>query len=188
MRYYFVGVSCVGKSTLGRLLAERYNYKFFDFDHIVMNHFQESIEAIKGSLNSLKQERDYRLKVRFLLDELLMNEQDRIIIAMPPSGLFPEYKAILSNYPDVISIALMDYPEAILKRLLFVDEHQNVIPNVVNVSNRLHYLIEIYSDMAYYGLANRSANLTIHLDGRDIPQSIKWIHTQISNWLSTHAR
>ena len=32
MRIILVGVSCVGKSTIGKLLAEKLGYKFFDFD------------------------------------------------------------------------------------------------------------------------------------------------------------
>jgi len=32
MKIILVGVSCVGKSTIGKTLAEKMGYKFFDFD------------------------------------------------------------------------------------------------------------------------------------------------------------
>ena len=35
MRVYIVGISCVGKTTVGMLLAEKLGYDFIDFDSFV---------------------------------------------------------------------------------------------------------------------------------------------------------
>ncbi len=41
MRIILVGVACVGKSTIGKLLAEIMGYKFFDFDIEVEERMNE---------------------------------------------------------------------------------------------------------------------------------------------------
>ena len=35
MRVFLSGVSCVGKTTIGKRLAEEVEYKFFDFTHLM---------------------------------------------------------------------------------------------------------------------------------------------------------
>lgn len=48
MRIILVGVPCVGKSTIGKLLAEKLGYKFFDFDFEVEDRLGEPIARIKN--------------------------------------------------------------------------------------------------------------------------------------------
>ena len=47
MKIILVGVPCVGKSTVGRLLAQRVGYKFFDFDLEVEAYFNSHITFLK---------------------------------------------------------------------------------------------------------------------------------------------
>jgi len=49
MRINIVGVSCVGKSTVGMLLAEKFGYDFVDFDLYVEKRFGNSVERIKNT-------------------------------------------------------------------------------------------------------------------------------------------
>lgn len=42
-----VGVSCVGKSTIGKYLAEILQYKFIDFDTEIEKYFKSSIGRLK---------------------------------------------------------------------------------------------------------------------------------------------
>jgi shikimate kinase len=48
MRVALVGVSCVGKTTVGQLLADMWDHDFVDFDIAVQDAFGDSIERIKG--------------------------------------------------------------------------------------------------------------------------------------------
>lgn len=60
MRIYIVGVSCVGKSTVGMLLAEKFGYDFVDFDLYVersrriSNTFVTPIKRQKYNVISMK--------------------------------------------------------------------------------------------------------------------------------------
>jgi shikimate kinase len=48
MKIFIVGVACVGKTTIGRKLAERLKFEFYDFDGEVENYFNLSIERLKN--------------------------------------------------------------------------------------------------------------------------------------------
>ena len=47
MIIYIVGISCVGKTTIGRMLAEKINYSFFDLDDEIESYYQKPIERIQ---------------------------------------------------------------------------------------------------------------------------------------------
>ena len=47
MIIYLVGISCVGKTTIGRLLAEKMNYSFYDLDDEIEKYYQKPIERIQ---------------------------------------------------------------------------------------------------------------------------------------------
>ena len=48
MRIFLTGVSCVGKTTLGKILAERLDCLFFDLDAEIELYFSESIERLRS--------------------------------------------------------------------------------------------------------------------------------------------
>ncbi len=43
-----VGVSCVGTTTIGRILADRRGWPFFDLDEEIERHFGVSIERLQA--------------------------------------------------------------------------------------------------------------------------------------------
>lgn len=45
MKVFLVGVSCVGKSAIGALLAKKLNYNFYDLDDEIESFFDTSIEG-----------------------------------------------------------------------------------------------------------------------------------------------
>jgi shikimate kinase len=40
MIIYLVGISCVGKTTIGRMLAEKLDFSFYDLDLIIGRKYQ----------------------------------------------------------------------------------------------------------------------------------------------------
>jgi shikimate kinase len=47
MKILLTGVSCVGKSTIGKMLADKVGYQFFDFDFEIENYFNRPISFLK---------------------------------------------------------------------------------------------------------------------------------------------
>jgi shikimate kinase len=46
MRVFITGVSCVGKSTIGRKLPAELGYRFFDLDLEIEKHFAKPLESL----------------------------------------------------------------------------------------------------------------------------------------------
>lgn len=183
MRIYLVGLSCVGKSTLGKLLAEEYNYKFFDFDFLVMDIYKKNIDKIKADFNPPLLDSEYQTLVSPILEELLDNEKKDIVLAMPPSGLFPAYAKILEKHSDILTIELRDNIKAIIKRLIYFDDARKSWPITINDENRNYYLNEIKEDIIYYKHANKAAKLKVHLSGKNIDGALDILDLSIKKWL-----
>ncbi len=165
MRILLVGVSCIGKSTIGKLLAEIMDYKFFDFDLEVEERMNEHISSIKKRTLAFINEKGYRDEVKHILNDILTKNEDKIVIAMPPSGLFQSYSAIINKHSDVITIALKDKAENILERLIFTDDESKPLYNVLNEKNKPLYLREIKKDIEYFSRTYRKAKMHFNIDG-----------------------
>ena len=173
MRIYIVGVSCVGKSTVGMLLAEKFGYDFVDFDRYVERRLGNSIERIKNTCFS---EYGYRDKVKHLLAEILNDYKDNIVIAMPPGGLFRQYLNILKKHPNVMTVALKDSAENIMKRLIFTDEDSNLIEEeIIDENNYGIYLKEVKEDIEYFRDTHRKAKIQCHINGMDAKQAADYL-------------
>lgn len=178
-----VGITCVGKSTLGKLLAEDYGYDYIDFDLEVEKRMGEPISFIKNKCGLFDTDNVFRQRVKHILKDLLSEYKDNLVLSMPPSGLFKQYYDILENYPHVLKIELKDFAKSILDRTCFYDEYTQPIYNVINDSNRDYYFKGIKLDLDYYRQSYKRANLHIHLSGRDIQGSLKIIKESINKWL-----
>src|SRR5262249_62323061 len=85
MKICLVGVSCAGKTTIGRRLAERLGYAFFDVDTAIEDYFGTSIERLKSALLT---EYAFRQKAALVLNRLVsQQEKAQGVIALPPRGL-----------------------------------------------------------------------------------------------------
>ena len=67
MIIYLVGMSCVGKTTIGKLLAKEIGYSFFDLDEEIENYYQKPVEKIQDEHLTMD---GYRKKGSIVLDKL----------------------------------------------------------------------------------------------------------------------
>lgn len=93
MGFYLVGVSCVGKTTIGRLLAARLSVPFFDLDPEIHRHFAASIERARARwLTGYA----YRVETAVLPKSLLLANPD-CVVAVPQRGLRDAYLRVLKR-------------------------------------------------------------------------------------------
>ena len=85
MRVFSTGVGCVGKTTIGRILAELLDVPFFDLDHEIETFFATSIERLQNRFLTMHSYRNEASKA--LVHLLNRQESQDSAIALPPSGL-----------------------------------------------------------------------------------------------------
>ena len=187
MRIILVGVSCVGKSTIGKLLAEKSGCKFFDFDFEIEERMGERISALKNRLLAFINEHSYREEVKHILQEILSNHTEDIVIAMPPSGLFSSYYSIIKKHPDVLTIAIKDKAINIVERLTFYDDDTKPIYDVVNKDNKHLYYEDVKKDIEYFGRTYNKAKLQFNLDGMNANDSVEALIHCIEQYNAEHS-
>lgn len=146
MNILLFGVSNVGKSVSGRLLADHLSYTFYDLDDEVKKDQNTTLEEFVSTGTLL--ERD-AVRCR-ILNQLVCNAGNKVI-AVTPLSYIKDIRYLFSS-PDVISIELTDSAENIFDRLVFSDEN-DVIYKDDDYKNQHkdHYLEEIQADLDWYG-------------------------------------
>ncbi|MCD4797386.1 MAG: hypothetical protein K8R19_00055 [Methanosarcinales archaeon] len=169
MKIFLVGLSDIGKSTIGIELAKKIDYKFFDFDMEVEEFFNTPISHIQSQFIT---EYSYRVHLSVVLKKIIEdNENNNYIVTLPPSGLRDCYLRILKKM-DCVVIALHDLPENILERITFYDDDSNKIDKILTEKEKKLYLREIKKDNTYFNKTYKRTKYHINLDGASVEESV----------------
>lgn len=162
MIIYLVGISCVGKTTIGKLLAEEIGYSFYDLDKEIQDYYQMPIEKIQDECLIMN---EYRNKASVVLDKLLSKKIDAVISGTP-SGLKYSYLQIYKRHKNenLISICIHDAFENILDRLTFYDKDSQPIIEILDESKKKRYLKEIKADYLYFKDSYKRADYQINIE------------------------
>lgn len=164
MRIILVGVSCVGKSTVGQLLADKHGLTFIDFDWEVEKRIGERITALK---NRFFNEHGYRDYVNPVLEAVLNEYPNNLIIAMPPGGMFQQYTKHYKKHTDLTIVALKDTAKNIMERLIFYDDDSQFDPTyTVTPENYAYYYKDVKEDIAYFNPKYKNAHIKLSVNGR----------------------
>lgn len=165
MRLFLTGVGCVGKTTIGRKVADLTGLAFFDLDHEVEAFFGASIERLQSRFLTPHSYGNEAAKA--LLHLLERPQSRRSVIALPPSGLMGGYLRVIKRSTGVV-VALRDEPQNILERIAFFDIDSNPIERRLTASEQRAYLGEIKKDIAYFGKTYARAHLRVDIAGLDV--------------------
>jgi len=174
MIIYLVGVSCVGKTTIGKMLSDKLGYSFFDLDKETEKYYQKPIERIQDEFITMDEFRD---KASVVLDYILSKNIDSVISGTP-AGLKFSYLQIYKKHAkkrEIISIHIKDEPENILKRLTFYDKDSKPIKIILDESKKKRYFREITKDYNYFKDSYKRADIQLDINGLcldDIPNVI----------------
>ena len=120
MKILIWGIPCVGKITVGKLLAQKLDYNFFDMNEII----KEKYGTIDNFHIKFKDDYDrYIEKARIALDVINNNENFVMVITLICS------KEIVDRITstDTISVELIDSAKSIYDRILFYDENDQLL-------------------------------------------------------------
>ena len=141
------GVTCVGKTTIGRVISDELNCEFYDLDSAFTSYFNDTIENLQRRF-FLGNEYDHQKGI--VLKSIIGKCSSNTIIAMSPIYYTMSYKHLFTSR-DVFSIVLQDTPENIARRVIYTDANDNIIENPVT-----DYSAEI-KDIKYFIARYKSA-------------------------------
>lgn len=174
MILYLVGISCVGKTTIGKMLAENIDFPFFDLDIEIQNFYNKPIERIQDECFSMN---EYREKASKVLD-LLFSKNIDSVISGTPAGLKYAYLQVYKKHKadkELYSIQINDSCENVLDRLTFYDKDSNLIIEKMDDSKKRRYLNEIKADYNFFKDSYKRADFKIDINNMslvDIPNLI----------------
>jgi shikimate kinase len=176
LRVSLVGVSCVGTTTVGRILADRRGWPFFDLDDEIERHFGTSIERLQARFLTGY---SYRKECAVVLDRIATANSD-CVIALPPSGLRDAFLRVVRRVPGV-TVAIHDTPENIMERITFYDIDSRRIEKHLTDEERRLYLKEIKADISYFKRSYERADLHVTIAGLDPEASAAAVDARLSH-------
>ena len=168
MRIFLTGVSCVGKSTIGKSLAKLMDANFFDLDLEIEAFFNESIERLQKRFLTMY---TFRVETSKALAHLLSRpESFKSVISMPASALQAGYLHTVKKAGAVV-VAITDSAENILERITFYDIDSIPIQKTLTQDERRLYLKEIKKDITFFAKFYKRAHLRVDITGLGVIDS-----------------
>ena len=181
MQIFLTGIGCVGKSTIGKIIAELLGVKFFDLDVEVEAFFQTSIERLQQRCFNVHEYRSEAAKA--LVHLLSCPESTKSVIALPPSGLMGGYLKVLKNNSG-IKVVITDKPENVVERLRFYDIDSRPTEKELSPKEKKLYLRELKGDMTYFRKSYAKANLQVDIQGLEPVQAAHKIIELVNSYQS----
>jgi shikimate kinase len=165
MQILLTGVSCVGKSTVGKIVGELLGIQFFDLDKEVEAFYETSIERLQNQSFNMYEFRDKAAKV--LIQLLNRPEAKDCVIALPPRGLMGGYLSAIKKYATGFTIVITDTPENLTGRVRYYDIDSRPIERQLSVEDKKFIVREFKKDMTYFRKSYEKANAQIDISGLD---------------------
>lgn len=127
-RIFLTGYMGAGKSTIGRLLAKKLGYGFYDTDRVVRNHFAKPMHRI------FKEEGEeiFRAQELRVLQELSIETQ---VVISAGGGTLTREETISVALAAGVIVYIQAPPEALFERVIFSPKDRPMIdvPNAEQV-------------------------------------------------------
>jgi len=136
------GITCVGKTTVGKIISEKLGYEFYDLDEELKLYFNDTISNIQDSSFNRY---GFDGKKGIVLKEIIGKCSENATIAVSPIYYTVNYNNLFKKN-NVFSIVLQDTPENIVDRMIYTDDDDNIIE--INLAEA--ELKEELSDVKYF--------------------------------------
>ena len=146
MKILLFGISNVGKTTIGTILAKELEYSFYDLDEEVKKEFQMTLEEFVHTENLRWRDQ----KRGRIIKKILAQEENMVFVISPISYTDNFGKRITED--DILSIELVDTPANIFDRLVFSDIDDTIYKDDDYKNQRRdYYMSDIKADLEWYG-------------------------------------
>lgn len=175
MKILLFGISNIGKTSIGKLLAQKLKYNFFDLDDEIKAVYHTTLE----NFNRLFPDDYKRHQIRCDMLKQLIDRSKHSVIAVSVINYKEMLDPILNN-KDILTIELRDKPENIFDRLVFSDENDNIYKDDdYKNKHRKHYMNEIISDLYYYSQIYQNVSSKYFIDNKPIAAAANELYTLI---------
>lgn len=172
------GISNVGKTVVGKRLAQRLKYSFIDLDEEIKKRFQVTLEVFMKTY-PFPHER-YKVKGA-VLNNLINENKENTVIAVSPIYHARNFNSLL-DLEDVIALELQDTKEHIFERLLFSDENDNLyVDNEYKEEHKKYYIKDIGEDISYAKRTFKKIKNKYFIDNKSVDQVVDDLIIMIHN-------
>lgn len=146
MKILLFGISNVGKTTIGTMLAKQLGYSFYDLDEEVKKEFKMTLEEFVHTENLR-----WRDQKRGRIIKKILAQEENMVFAISPISYTDNFGKRITE-DDILSIELVDTPANIFDRLVFSDIDDTIYKDDDYKNQRRdYYMSDIKSDLEWYG-------------------------------------
>lgn len=164
MNIFIFGISNVGKTTVGSLLAAQLGFRVFDMDQLIKQTYKTTIYDFvrTGTLEERDKKRGSVLK------KIVYNEKGNKVIIISPMFYSQYYEHAIHYEKDSISVELRDTPRHIFQRLVFLDKNDKIYRDEEYKKKfELDYLNDIQEDINTYSkIYGKYVDIVYNMDGK----------------------
>ncbi len=172
MKIVLLGYMASGKSTIGRILAEKKQISFIDLDAYIEEKEKMSVSDVfkeKGEIYFRKQEHVY-------LKELLDKNEDFVLSLGGGTPCYAGNMNVLLSYNDVTSIYLKTSIQTIKERLVN-EKSQRPLVARLNEEELAEFIAKHLFERSYY---YNQATHKLVVDNKDVDETVDGLQALLS--------
>ena len=172
MKIVLLGYMASGKSTIGKILAEKMKISFIDLDTDIEEKEKMSVSDVfkeKGEIYFRKQEHVY-------LKELLDKKEDFVLSLGGGTPCYAGNMNVLLSYDDVTSIYLKTSIQTIMERLVN-EKSQRPLVARLNEDELAEFIAKHLFERSYY---YNQATHKLVVDNKDVNETVEDLQVILS--------
>ena len=167
MKILLFGISNVGKTTIGTMLAKQLGYSYYDLDEEIKKEFQMTLEEFVHTENLRWRDQ----KRGQIIRKILAHEENMVFVISPISYTDNFGKRIIED--DILPIELVDTPANIFDRLVFSNTDDTIYKDDdYKNQHRYYYMADIQADLEWYGRVYSQIGITNKFEINNEPPEI----------------
>ncbi len=171
MRIVLLGYMASGKSTIGKVLAEKLNLPFIDLDNYIEAKFEKSINDIFKDEGEIF----FRLQEHEAIKDIFENEKQFVLSLGGGAPCYAGNMDLINNYEDVFSIYIKVSINTLYNRLLSEKENRPLVTRIAEDELQEFIAKHLFERSYFYEMAKYK----IKTDDKNLEETINEISKRL---------